>query len=88
MEDSGEVRQRELNKGSELFRGSEVSPEPREDSVIETVSVGEEEKKFALKREIGLWSGVSFFVGVMIGEWTAEFILSGFIYLFIYLFIF
>ena len=26
------------------------------------------EQKFGLKREIGLWGGVSFFVGVMIGE--------------------
>ena len=28
----------------------------------------EETAKFALKREIGLWGGVSFYVGVMIGE--------------------
>ena len=59
---------------------------PKETDSVENSSLqDEEEEKFALKREIGLWGGVSFFVGVMIGKWLRPYhVINSFIKEFIH----
>ena len=61
MNESNDVRHR-----SNSIKTNALSTDTKMDRVDSLAQ--EEEDKFTLKREIGLWGGVSFYVGVMIGE--------------------